>query len=105
MTGILVRVVVVLATVLAAQMDYGKATTWNLPDAARIAFEKNHALADYEVSDSLNPFYLRGDFDGDGKPDYAVLVVNKKSRKHGIVVVRSSATAPAVLGAGGTKLQ
>ena len=105
MTRTLVRTLLVLTSLAGAQMDYSKAVTWNLPDAARVAFEKNHSLADYEISDALNPFYLRGDFDSDGKPDYAVLVVNKKTRKRGIAVVRSGATTPSVLGAGGTKLR
>ena len=30
---------------------------------------------------ALNPFYLRGDFDGDGKADIAVLVRKKDSGK------------------------
>ena len=30
---------------------------------------------------AVNPFYLRGDFDGDGKPHYAVAVKGKKSGK------------------------
>ena len=67
--------------------------------------EKNHTLAVYDLSDSLNPSYLRGDFDGDGKPDYAVLVVNRQSKKHGLAVVRSSPARVDILGAGGIKLR
>lgn len=28
---------------------------------------------------SINPFYLRGDFDGDGRPDYVVSVLPKQA--------------------------
>jgi hypothetical protein len=52
----------------------------------------------YAVDDKLDPLYLRGDFDGDGKPDYAV--VANRGREQGIVVCRSGAAAPVVLGAG-----
>jgi hypothetical protein len=34
-----------------------------------------------EIAKVMNPFYLRGDFDGDGKPDYAVAVKGKQSGK------------------------
>lgn len=37
--------------------------------------------ANYLISfDTINPFYLQGDFDGDGRPDYIVSVTQ---RKHG----------------------
>jgi hypothetical protein len=56
------------------------------------------AGASYAINDKLDPFYVRGDFDGDGKPDNAV-VVNRR-REQGILVCRSGAASPLVLGAG-----
>jgi len=35
---------------------------------------------------SANPYYLRGDFDSDGVPDYAVVVRGINSKKKGIVI-------------------
>src|SRR5262249_6198198 len=37
-----------------------------------------------EISRRMNPFYLRGDFNGDGKLDYVVLVQERKSGKQGV---------------------
>jgi hypothetical protein len=54
----------------------------------------------YVLSAKVNPFYLRGDFDGDGRPDYAVRVVSKKGGFQGIVVYLSSQKGPVLLGAG-----
>jgi hypothetical protein len=51
----------------------------------------------YKISNRINPFYLRGDFDGDGQPDYAVLVT--KGSDQGIVVCRSSSQTN-IVGAG-----
>ena len=52
----------------------------------------------FEIDYRLNPFYLRGDFDGDGKPDYVVLV--KKGNNRGIVICRATSAEGTVLGAG-----
>lgn len=33
-----------------------------------------------------NPYYLRGDFDGDGEADHAVAVRGKKTRRNGVLI-------------------
>lgn len=53
-----------------------------------------------EISCHLNPFYQRGDFDGDGKADLAILVIDKKSGKKGIAVFFSTTKPVALIGAG-----
>lgn len=54
----------------------------------------------YSVDGSLNPFYLRGDFDGDGKADYAVRVKSKADSSLGIAIWLSSLHKFVVIGAG-----
>ena len=54
----------------------------------------------YDASFRINPFYLRGDFDGDGIADYAMLVVDIKTQKRGIAVWLSSRREVVILGAG-----
>src|SRR5262249_38273570 len=39
-----------------------------------------------EVEKKQNPFYLRGDFDGDGQPDYAVAVRDRRTRRLGVFI-------------------
>lgn len=46
---------------------------------------KNPKVANLEILSDKNPFYLRGDFDGDKKPDYA-LQVKVKSGDSGICI-------------------
>ncbi|MCC7708306.1 hypothetical protein [Janthinobacterium sp. GW460W] len=53
-----------------------------------------------EVNARVNPFVLRGDFDGDGKGDLAILIKNKDSKKEGIVFLFRQKTAPLIVGAG-----
>lgn len=78
---------------------------WNIPRAVWDRFKSEKILERYEISPKLNPFYLRGDFDGDGVPDYAVLVTNRNTKATGIAVVRSRARHAEILGAGGVKLR
>jgi hypothetical protein len=70
---------------------------WSLPEW----FSESKRIDEpYKISCRLNPFYQRGDFDGDGQGDLAVLITNTKSGKHGIAVVRRASGALTVMGAG-----
>src|ERR1700674_3684405 len=95
----------VVATPQTQNQNNDEQTNWNLPPVVSRRFQAEHFLARYDVSTKLNPFYLRGDFDGDGIPDYAVLVVNRTTKVVGIAMVRSRAKQIEVLGAGGIKLR
>src|ERR1017187_2253189 len=52
----------------------------------------DHCLEDPSVKGKVevmvhhNPVYLRGDFDGDGRPDYALEVRKPKAKTSGILV-------------------
>ena len=52
------------------------------------------------VVTALNPFYLRGDFDGDGQPDHVVLVKSKKSNEEGLLICFGGRLSLQKLGAG-----
>jgi len=57
-----------------------------LPWKVRKCIE-DHRVASLIVVDTLtNPYYLRGDFNGDGIQDYAVAVKGQKTRRNGILV-------------------
>ncbi len=71
---------------------------FNIPEAVHSCFKTFSSR--YRISGRINPFYLRGDFDGDGKADYAVLVTDLRKGERGIVVCLSSAKSAIVLGAG-----
>lgn len=70
---------------------------WSLPgwfsEAKRIA-------EPHRISCRLNPFYQKGDFDGDGQDDLAVLITNTLNGKHGIALVRRASGALTIMGAG-----
>src|SRR5438552_4607757 len=54
----------------------------------------------YEWYDRVNPFYQRGDFDGDGQTDVALLIRHKVTRKVGIAFVHRATGVVHIVGAG-----
>jgi hypothetical protein len=69
------------------------------PDVQR-AFGNTSLSKNYDLSFEMAPFCLRGDFNGDGKTDAAVLVKQRATGKLGIAIVYGATGKVAVLGAG-----
>jgi hypothetical protein len=61
-----------------------------LPSVAADRFVREGIWKSYDLSGRLNPFYLRGDFDGDGKTDYVVLLVSLRDKREAIAYALSS---------------
>jgi hypothetical protein len=59
----------------------------SLPPAVADALRDNPKTAKYKISTRINPYYLQGDFNGDGKADTALLIEEKASGKAGIAFV------------------
>jgi hypothetical protein len=61
----------------------------------------NESLAKkYELSYRMNPSYQRGDLDGDGKIDVAVLVKERLTEKIGIAIINGATDKVTIVGAG-----
>lgn len=71
-----------------------------LPDWVLTRWEALAKAQGLLLSAHLNPFLQRGDFDGDGKPDIAILVEQKKTHAIGIAIFHRSSAKPTLLGAG-----
>jgi len=89
-----------LLLLLAVPTQAEEVDEYNVPDTVKICFKRDRLTETYRISAGINPFYLRGDFDGDRKPDYAVLVEERTSRKKGIAVCLSGIHPVLVLWAG-----
>jgi hypothetical protein len=76
------------------------AQTSAIPESATRLFKTTGLDRQYEFSSHLKPSHLSGDFDGDGKPDIAILVKQKSSGKFGIAVCHSSTNKVLFIGAG-----
>jgi hypothetical protein len=79
----------------------------NIPKWVRGEISAQHLDQQYTVVYQLYPYYLRGDFNGDGKRDVAIQVVEKSSGKSGIAIFRGKRrqrliTIVSILGAGKT---
>lgn len=53
-----------------------------------------------ELFYKLNPYYQRGDFDGDGQVDVALQVIETKTGKRGIAIVHRADRSVHIIGAG-----
>ena len=72
----------------------------DIPEVVERAIIRGPLAKKYEVSFSMNPFYLRGDFNRDGKIDVAVLVKQRSTGKSGIAIVHGGTSKVTILGAG-----
>jgi hypothetical protein len=72
----------------------------DIPAAIGKAIANESIAKKYELSYRMNPFYLRGDFDGDGKIDVAVLVKERSTGKIGIAIINGATDQVTILGTG-----
>ena len=72
----------------------------SLPPRIAKTVSGSPALTRHVLSAHLNPYYLHGDFDGDGQLDTAILVKEASSGKIGVAIIHARANSVNVLGAG-----
>jgi hypothetical protein len=72
----------------------------DIPEPVQRAIANSPLAKQYDVSFRMNPFYLSGDFNGDGKIDIAVLVKQRTTGKLGIAIVHGATDKVTMLGAG-----
>jgi hypothetical protein len=72
----------------------------NIPGLVKDIFAKKKLDDVYEFSFNLNPFYLRGDFNGDKQNDIAILIKEKKTGKMGIAICHYKKSEVFIVGAG-----
>ena len=72
----------------------------DVPDAVKKALTNGSIGKKYDLSFHMNPSYLEGDFNGDGKMDVAVLVKERSTGKLGIAIVNGATRNVTILGAG-----
>jgi hypothetical protein len=72
----------------------------DIPEVINRGVTNGLLARDYELSFRVNPFYLRGDFIGDGKADIAVLVKQRSTGKLGIAIITGATDKVTIVGAG-----
>ena len=91
-----------LAQAAAGGEQSSRSLSGEMPQSVTRVFKTTGLDRQYDFSSRLTPSYLRGDFDGDGKPDIAILVTRKSNGKIGIAVCHSSTNRILFIGAGTT---
>ena len=92
-----VQVVVLILMSCLGRLDGQDVDEWNVPPEMSRCLDKMPALA---IRAAINPFYLSGDFDGDGRLDYAIQVVEGKTLKKGVLVCLSTKRTARIIGEG-----
>lgn len=72
----------------------------NLPDNLYDFYNQEKIRTNYKINRDLNPFYLRGDFDGNKKIDYALAVIESTTDKKGFLIYHPSTKKHFLVGAG-----
>ena len=72
----------------------------DVSDAVKKALTNGSLGKEFDLSFRINPSYLEGDFNGDGKMDVAVLVKERSTGKLGIAIVHGTTEKVTILGAG-----
>ena len=72
----------------------------NLPIALGQYVLSERALDPYELAAPLNPFYLQGDLNGDGRSDFAIWIREVASGKRGLLILHGGTRESFVLAAG-----
>ncbi|MCE5306443.1 MAG: hypothetical protein LLG20_02270 [Acidobacteriales bacterium] len=80
-----IRVLLTLVTLTATGLLAGEDPLLIHPDQIAECL-KSPVSSSVEVDLETNPYYLRGDFDGDGRVDYAVAVRGRKTKRNGVLV-------------------
>src|SRR5690348_3026356 len=72
----------------------------HIPEPVERAIIRGPLAKKYELAFRLNPSYLRGDFNADGKIDVAILVKQRSTGKVGIAIIDGVTNMVTILGAG-----
>ncbi len=104
MIKILTVLILTIPTIGLGQGDDEQYTSFvfesNMPDEIYHFYNQEKVKSIYSIRTDLNPFYLRGDFDGDKKQDYALSIVERKTDKKGILIYHTGTKAHYIIGAG-----
>ncbi|MDC8770537.1 hypothetical protein [Roseateles albus] len=94
------RVIILLvALALNTASAQGTLEPAQFPFWAEQVWTKLAAEKSLQISTRLNPFVWRGDFNGDGRQDLAMLILNTKTKKEGIAFLLQG-KKPVTVGAG-----
>ncbi len=93
-------IIIVLLIKLITLTTFALGQTVHLPEDIQKFYAQDQIQSSFEINAMMNPFYLRGDFDGDKKADYAIMVSDRKTGKGGIIIILPTLKKYFVIGAG-----
>lgn len=100
MVPLAIAAITSLIVLLPTQSGDTSYSSWSLPVWVQRTLRAPAFSKKYELYFGVNPYYQRGDFDGDGAPDVAVLMRERSTKKVGIALVHATSRTWHVVGAG-----
>ena len=95
-----ITLMILILSVSLMAAENGETRYDDLPKGVYTALVGSGFFDNYEVHFDMSPFFQRGDFNGDGAFDIAIQVINKTSRKRGVVFLHNNDLNYYVIGAG-----
>ena len=96
--------VVATVALLASGSASTREPTWqelqNLPPWVAPIIGEQRFTSTYALSTRINPYFLQGDFNGDGQLDLAVLIEHKTTSQQGIAILHAGTPQTLIVGAG-----
>jgi hypothetical protein len=89
-----------MASALATAQELTFPQESSIPEWVAPVFKQSGLSNRYVFSSKINPFYQRGDLDGDGKQDIAIWIRELKSNKVGIAILHRRTEIISIIGAG-----
>ena len=93
----MMKQLIVFLLVLSTYSVYGQGA--KLPKWFEEEFYKKGLGSNYNIQSTIKPAYLKADFNGDGTVDIAVIIVEKRTSKVGILLIYGKTKKYVVFGA------
>lgn len=97
---VLLALSISIGSVLFAQDSTLTLMEERIPEWARKVLNNSEIMTNYEVIDSVNPFYLEADFTGDDLADIVFMVKSKSTNQMGVSIVNRGDNKIFIFGAG-----
>lgn len=82
----MIKIALVLSLLVPMQVALPARSNPGPPELVNSCLEQSEVKGKVELRTTKKPYFLKGDFDGDGFPDYAVAIRGTKTHRNGVII-------------------